>query len=119
MWCAYGMIEIRAAAREVGRRTRKGYAASVRRQSRQRLRYGHRALRKVWDWAQQQSPLRRAGCPQPAGVGTLILLQTILIRALRREDSFSHASRASSLKEGAKALRRGGGVSFLRRGGCP
>ena len=31
--------------RAVGRCTRKGYAASVRRQSRQRLRYGHRPLR--------------------------------------------------------------------------
>ena len=72
-----------------GRCARKGYAASVRRQSRQRLRYGHRALRKIENWAQQLSFLRRAGCPQPAALASSILLQTISQHALRRGDGRS------------------------------
>ena len=52
-------------------------------------RCGHRALRKVENWAQQLSFLRRAGCPQPAALASSILLQTISQHALRRGDGRS------------------------------
>ena len=39
-------------------------------------RCGHRALRKVLNWAQRRSLLRRAGCPQPAAGTSVLLLAT-------------------------------------------
>ena len=46
-------------------------------------RCGHRALRKVLNWAQRRSLLRRAGCPQPAA-GTSVLLLATSKHAWRR-----------------------------------
>ena len=53
--------------------------------------WGHPALRKIWDWGQQLSLLRRAGAPKPAAAGSFDFgASRIETRAAARGDSFRH-----------------------------
>ena len=71
---------------------------------------GFRALRKVLDRVQQRPPLRRAGSPEPAAVGIFdFAANHVEPRAAAQGiPSVTVFGRATSLKEGGKALRRGG-----------